>query len=58
MVARQDDEPGPELTEGFGGEVTSVTPDDAPSSRWDRHAEDEDALIAEESPMGTRSPEG
>jgi hypothetical protein len=50
MVARQDDEPDPELTEGFGGEVTSVTPDDAPSSRWDQHAEDEDALIADESP--------
>ena len=38
-----DDEQDP--AEGFGGEATSVTPDGAPSSRWDRDAEDEDALI-------------
>jgi hypothetical protein len=33
--------------EGFGGEITSVTPDGATSSRWDRHAVDEDALVAQ-----------
>lgn len=33
------------LTEGFGGEATTVVPDAAPSSRWDRNAQDEDALL-------------
>jgi hypothetical protein len=58
MVARRDDEAesgmgsnrdagnGEGLTEGFGGEVTRVVPDDAPSSRWDRNAQDEDALLS------------
>jgi len=36
------------LTEGFGGEVTRVVPDDAPSSGWDRDAQDEDAIVADE----------
>ncbi|TQN48325.1 hypothetical protein FHX52_1456 [Humibacillus xanthopallidus] len=36
------------LTEGFGGEATSVVPDTAASSRWDRNAQDEDALVADE----------
>ncbi|TQM58480.1 hypothetical protein FBY41_3847 [Humibacillus xanthopallidus] len=38
---------GEGLTEGFGGEATRVVPDDAPSSRWDRNAQDEDALVAD-----------
>ncbi len=33
--------------EGFGGEITSVTPDGTSSSRWDRNAVDEDALVAQ-----------
>lgn len=48
MAAKQQDphgDPEQDPAEGFGGEATSVTPDGAPSSRWDRDAEDEDALI-------------
>jgi hypothetical protein len=45
-----DGESDQELTEGFGGEVTGVPPDDARSSRWDEHAQDEDALLADEAP--------
>jgi hypothetical protein len=33
------------LTESFGGEPTLVVPDAAPSSHWDRDAQDEDALL-------------
>jgi hypothetical protein len=36
------------LTEGFGGEPTPVVPDAAPSSHWDRDAQDEDALLDDE----------
>ncbi|WP_404393022.1 hypothetical protein [Humibacillus xanthopallidus] len=48
MTAMQQDPHGDseqDPAEGFGGEATSVTPDGTPSSRWDRDAADEDALI-------------
>ena len=58
MVARPDEEAdltagstedsGEGLTEGFGGEATSVVPDGSASSGWDRNAQVEDALVAAE----------
>jgi hypothetical protein len=48
VAAMQQDphgDPEQDQAEGFGGEATSVSPDGTPSSRWDRDAEDEDALI-------------
>jgi len=38
---------GADPAEGFGGEITSVTPDGTSSSRWDRNAVDEDALLGQ-----------
>ena len=43
------DPSGTDPAEGFGGEVTSVAPDGTSSSRWDRNAQDEDALLHEPS---------
>ena len=43
------DPSGTDPAEGFGGEVTSVAPDGASSSRWDQNAQDEDALLHEPS---------
>ena len=35
--------------EGFGGERTGLAPDDSSSARWDRDAQDEDALFGKTS---------
>jgi hypothetical protein len=57
VAAEQQDpqgDPEQDPAERFGGEATSVTPDGAPSSRWDQDAEDEDALMG----GGSQQPNG
>jgi hypothetical protein len=44
--------------EGFGGEHTGVAPDDSRSSRWDRDAQDEDALLRRTSSAEERGGHG
>jgi len=44
--------------EGFGGEHTGLAPDATRSSRWDRDAQDEDALLGSTSSAEERGGHG
>ena len=42
----EDDPAEGDPAEGFGGERTDSAPDESSSARWDREAQDEDALLS------------